>query len=74
MKGRTGLYETQNCLGQSETLMLFFSKNEFKVRFIKKQNSCLILSRVSYSPTLPYASRKINQNSKIHAITDAIPF
>jgi hypothetical protein len=24
-----GLYETQNCVGKSETLMLFFSKNKF---------------------------------------------
>jgi hypothetical protein len=34
--GRMGLYETQHCLGQSETLMLFFRKNKFKVRFIEK--------------------------------------
>jgi hypothetical protein len=28
--------ETQSRLGQSETLILFFGKNKFKVRFIKK--------------------------------------
>jgi hypothetical protein len=47
-----GLYETQNRLGQSETLMLFFSKNKFKVRFNKKKSSCFILPYVSYSPVL----------------------
>jgi hypothetical protein len=29
-----GLYETQNRLGQSETLMLFFSKNKFQVHLV----------------------------------------
>jgi hypothetical protein len=50
-----GLYETLNCLGQSETLMLVFSENKFKVRFIKKLIWCFILPRVSYSPVHPYA-------------------
>jgi hypothetical protein len=39
-----GLYETQNCLGQSETLMLFFSKNKFKVRFNKKYTVIIFLA------------------------------
>jgi hypothetical protein len=50
-----GLYETQNRLGQSKTHMLFFSKNKFKVRLNKKSSLCFILSRVSYSPVLPYS-------------------
>jgi hypothetical protein len=32
-----GLYKTQNRLEQSETLTLFFSKNNFKVHFIEKK-------------------------------------
>jgi hypothetical protein len=49
-----GLYETQNRRGQSETLMLFSSKNKFNVRFNKKLSSCFILPRVSHSPVHPY--------------------
>jgi hypothetical protein len=47
-----GLYETLNHLGQSETLMLFFSKNKFKIRFNKKK------VRVSFCPvfhTAPFS-------------------
>jgi hypothetical protein len=48
-----GLYKTQNRLEQSETLILFFGKNKFKVHFIKKK-SCFILPHVSHSPIHPY--------------------
>jgi hypothetical protein len=40
-----GLFETQNCLGQSETLWLFFSENKFEVRSP--------LNPVKNSPNLP---------------------
>jgi hypothetical protein len=52
-KGSIGLYETQYCLGQKDTLMVFFSKNKFKVRFNKKKKV-----RVSFCPvfhTAPFS-------------------
>jgi hypothetical protein len=43
-----GLCETQNRLGQKETLMLFFSKNKFKVHFV---SFCPVFHTAPFFPT-----------------------
>jgi hypothetical protein len=59
-----GLYETQNRLGQSETLMLFFRKKK-SLKFVSTKNKV----RVSFSPvfhTAPFTpTYHTNSNSEL---------
>jgi hypothetical protein len=50
-----GLYETQNRLGQSETLMLLFSKNKFKFVSTKNKVRVLFCPVFHTAPFPPYS-------------------